>query len=43
MKINLLPDAHRLNFLYNFCSADSVSSVRFQVSGKAEAIAYPEH
>ena len=43
MKIHLQPYAYRLNFLNRFCSVNLVSGVRFQVSGKADAIAYPEH
>ena len=41
MKMHLRLDAHRLNFLHCFYSANSVSGVRFQVSGKVKAIAYP--
>jgi hypothetical protein len=43
MKIHLYPYARRLNFLNRFCSANLVSGVWFQVSGKADAMAYPEH
>jgi len=43
MKIHLLIDARRLNFFNRFCSANLVSGVGFQVSGKVGARAYPEH
>jgi hypothetical protein len=43
MKILLYLDAYRLNFLHRFCSGKLVSGVGFQVSGKVDAIAYPEH
>jgi hypothetical protein len=41
MKIYPQLDAHRLDFLHRFYSANMVSGVRFQVSEKAEVLAYP--
>jgi len=43
MKMHLLLDAHSLNFLHHFYSESMVSGVRFRVSGKVDATAYPEH
>ncbi len=35
--------AHGLDYLHCFCSANMVSGVSVQVSGKVDAIADPEH
>jgi len=40
---SLVTYAPRLDYLHCFYSANKVSGVSVQVSGKAGAIAYPEH
>jgi len=47
MSVFVLPNPDKpeltIEYLHCFCAADMVSGVSVQVSGKVDAIVYPEH